>query len=219
MTEDLIGKLREEAAEEAMIYTRPWPVICDLLLQAAEALSAAPVQAVDREIEVAAPLRDILTTISAMDEEYNRDEECDYTKINGFIEDLSEKADAILSLFSGKDGLLRHTCGDEGPVALAATEDLPSAAAADRARLDFLDACNRRLNERYGTNYGWKLILNHNVTRLMLNDHQMSVDLHDSEGGNRKLPSCRDAIDERMREFALAKAHPPASEKTEGGEG
>lgn len=65
---------------------------------------------------------------------------------------------------------------------------------ADKARLDFLDACNAALNGRYGTNYGWSLVLTHNVTRLMLG-RSMEVDLHDSEGGNTKLASCRNAID------------------------
>lgn len=73
------------------------------------------------------------------------------------------------------------------------------ALAEDRARLDFLDRCNARLNSRYGTSYRWRLILNHNVNRLMLGE-SMEVDLHDSEGGNRGLPSCRAAIDaERLR--------------------
>jgi hypothetical protein len=74
----------------------------------------------------------------------------------------------------------------------------------DAARLDFLDGCNARLNASYGTHYGWKLVLNHNVNRLMLGD--MEVDLHDSEGGNDKLPSCRLAIDEARKRTALARA-------------
>ncbi len=74
----------------------------------------------------------------------------------------------------------------------------------DAARLDFLDGCNARLNASYGTHYGWKLVLNHNVNRLVLGD--MKVDLHDSEGGNDKLPSCRLAIDEARKRTALARA-------------
>lgn len=70
----------------------------------------------------------------------------------------------------------------------------------DKDRLDWLDACNARLNARYGTNYGWSVILSHNVTRLMLG--HMVVDLHDSEGGVAKLPSCRAAIDERRRRLS-----------------
>lgn len=72
----------------------------------------------------------------------------------------------------------------------------PSTAAADTARLDFLDQCNTRLNAYSGTNYQWKLILNHNVSRLMLGN--LEVDLNDAEA--RGLPSCRDAIDAKMRE-------------------
>ncbi|WP_235037758.1 MULTISPECIES: hypothetical protein [unclassified Novosphingobium] len=67
---------------------------------------------------------------------------------------------------------------------------------ADRARLDYLDRCNTALNARYGTAYGWKLIQSHNVNRLMIGD--FDVDLHDSQSHG--LPSCRAAIDERMRE-------------------
>jgi hypothetical protein len=80
----------------------------------------------------------------------------------------------------------------------------------DTARLDFLDECNTRLNAKYGTEYGWRLILNHNVNRLMLGP-RMDVDLHDSEGGNKKLRSCRAAIDERLRDRALTELSEPKS--------
>lgn len=75
---------------------------------------------------------------------------------------------------------------------LQAVEELKK----DKERLDFLDRCNLALNDHYGTNYGWKLILNHNVTRLMSEGGLNMIDLHDSEGSNKKLKSCRDAIDE-----------------------
>lgn len=66
----------------------------------------------------------------------------------------------------------------------------------DTARLDWLDSANARLNAHYGTHYKWRLVLNHNVARLMLGD--MKVDLHDTDANG--LPSCRDAIDEvRLR--------------------
>lgn len=51
---------------------------------------------------------------------------------------------------------------------------------ADKQRLDYLDECNRRLNAKSGTLYGWKLAQSPNVTRLML-DFPNGVDLHDSE--------------------------------------
>lgn len=79
-------------------------------------------------------------------------------------------------------------------------------AKADTRRLDFLDRANARLNGHYGTEYGWKLIMNHNVNRLILG--RDAIDLHDSEGGNKKLRSCRDALDERMREVAALRAAP-----------
>jgi hypothetical protein len=74
----------------------------------------------------------------------------------------------------------------------------------DTARLDFLDEMNRRLNASYGTTYRWKLIVNHNVNRLMLG--QMAVDLNDSEA--RGLPSCREAIDEAMRDIKQRRGCP-----------
>lgn len=74
----------------------------------------------------------------------------------------------------------------------------------DKARLDFLDRCNTALNEHYGTAYRWRLVLNHNVNRLMLGNGD--VDLHDSDGSNTALPSCREAIDAQMRERAAARA-------------
>ncbi len=71
---------------------------------------------------------------------------------------------------------------------------------ADKERLDWLDGMNRALNGRYGTQYGWRLVTNHNVNRLFLG--HMVVDLHDSEGGAAKQPSCRDAIDAHRRSLA-----------------
>ena len=79
-------------------------------------------------------------------------------------------------------------------------------ASADSARLDWLDARNASLNNHYGTNYGWRLILSPNVVRLMRDGHASvsgyltDIDLHDSEGGTRKARSCRDAIDAAMKD-------------------
>jgi hypothetical protein len=76
----------------------------------------------------------------------------------------------------------------------------------DRDRLDFLDACNQRLNASYGTNYRWELILNHNVNRLMLG--HLNVDLNDAKAHG--WPSCRDAIDREMLRVVAARALSPA---------
>ncbi len=73
---------------------------------------------------------------------------------------------------------------------------------ADKARLDFLDEANTRLNAKYGTTYRWKLIMNHNVNRLMIG--HLDVDLNDAEP--HALKSCRDAIDEKMRDVAASHA-------------
>jgi len=73
----------------------------------------------------------------------------------------------------------------------------------DKVRLDYMDECNRRLNAHCGSSYGWKMILSHNVTRLMLESPYgcefAAVDLHDSEGGYRKRKTCREAIDEYLQ--------------------
>lgn len=69
----------------------------------------------------------------------------------------------------------------------------------DRLRLDFLDECNRRLNEKCGSSYGWELILSHNVTRLMMESpfcaERAGVDLHDSQAPAQAKKTCRQAID------------------------
>lgn len=75
--------------------------------------------------------------------------------------------------------------------------------AADKARLDYLDRCNAALNAHYGTAYSWRLFQSHNVNRLMLGNCY-DVDLNDSQPQG--LPSCRDAIDERMRDAGRAAA-------------
>lgn len=70
----------------------------------------------------------------------------------------------------------------------------------DSVRLDFLDECNRRLNQKCGTVYGWEMILSHNVTRLMLESPYVAefagADLNDSAVGKQ---TCREAIDAAMQ--------------------
>lgn len=76
----------------------------------------------------------------------------------------------------------------------------------DKERLDFLDKCNRGLNEYFGTTYKWEFILNHNVTRLMCGQGRagdIDVDLNDANALG--LPSCRDAIDKKMAEVTTPK--------------
>lgn len=85
---------------------------------------------------------------------------------------------------------------------ICAQEDEIDRTKDDTARLDFLDAANRRLNAHYGTNYRWRLIMNPNVNRLMVG--HIEVDLNDAQGGKDALPSCRAAIDERRGQIARA---------------
>ncbi|EDW9825732.1 hypothetical protein GTR05_004961 [Salmonella enterica] len=45
----------------------------------------------------------------------------------------------------------------------------------DTSRLDWLDAQNKRLNEYYGTSYGWKFDANFQRNAMMLNDSNYPV--------------------------------------------
>lgn len=45
----------------------------------------------------------------------------------------------------------------------------------DTKRLDWLDAQNKRLNEYYGTSYGWKFDANFQRNAMMLNDSNYPV--------------------------------------------
>lgn len=76
----------------------------------------------------------------------------------------------------------------------------------DSERLDFLDSLNLRLNARYGSRYSWKMVINHNVNRLMAGD--MKIDLSDAEANG--LPSCRGAIDVEMARIVATDVKPDA---------
>ena len=71
----------------------------------------------------------------------------------------------------------------------------------DKERLDFLEECHTKLNERYGTDYGWEIIINHNVVRMMMENKLRDFDLNDAAGGNAKIKTCRLAIDKKMDEI------------------
>ncbi|WP_407260051.1 hypothetical protein [Klebsiella pneumoniae] len=45
----------------------------------------------------------------------------------------------------------------------------------DTKRLNWLDAQNKRLNEYYGTSYGWKFDANFQRNAMMLNDSNYPV--------------------------------------------
>lgn len=100
----------------------------------------------------------------------------------------------------------------ERDAALVAVEALKARVAEleqDRARLDFLDRANNRLNAAYGTQYRWQLIMNHNVNRLA--SGHLVIDLHDMAPNG--VPSCRTAIDEKMREVEALSSLPTAQVK------
>ncbi|MEL7453815.1 MAG: hypothetical protein AAGJ50_10645 [Pseudomonadota bacterium] len=77
---------------------------------------------------------------------------------------------------------------------------------ADKVRLDFLDEANVRLNKQVGTKYGWEIIFNHNVNRLMSGRPQqhMAIDLNGARAHGYK--SCRDAIDVKIKDIEVRRA-------------
>jgi uncharacterized protein (DUF3084 family) len=135
------------------------------------------------------------------------------TTLQSRLEAVKAERDAARELLTGEQQALDRTIDSyqseyrKREAAEARVEELQK----DRDRLDFLDACNQRLNASYGTNYRWELILNHNVNRLMLG--HLNVDLNDAKAHG--WPSCRDAIDREMLRVVAARALSPA--RTEEG--
>lgn len=89
------------------------------------------------------------------------------------IEDLLEHTDPNTSYYSGVwadvPGRLRAAMLQAGnsPVTPDGSEDTK--------RLNWLDTQNKRLNEYYGTAYGWKFDANFQRNAMMLNDSNFPV--------------------------------------------
>lgn len=103
------------------------------------------------------------------------------------------KASYSETLNSEEQWITRAETAERG---LAAAVEERDALKADKERLDFLDRLNIGLNDRYGTSYRWKMVVNHNVNRLYLRDIN-TIDINDAQANG--LQSCREAIDEQMR--------------------
>lgn len=83
------------------------------------------------------------------------------------------------------------------------TQEEYSALLKDKARLDFLEAAHDALNASSGTDYGWEMIINHNVVRFMAGhayprDGYPGIDLYDTKAGFAKMRTCREAIDKHI---------------------
>lgn len=50
----------------------------------------------------------------------------------------------------------------------------------DSERLDFLDRCNRQMNERYGTEYGWRFDWNHNRVCMLSDSNIPAISVRDA---------------------------------------
>ena len=81
------------------------------------------------------------------------------------------------------------------------TEEEYESLKADKKRLDFLEECHTGLNDLFKTDYGWEVIINHNVIRLMKERDIRGIDLNDAKGGNDKIKTCRLALDKKMEEI------------------
>lgn len=103
--------------------------------------------------------------------------------VNALLSASEEAAAALTSLIAERDGLAK---------ALEQAKD-------DTARLDYLDSLNASLNARHGTKYGWAMVVNQNVNRVMFN-FPRGADLSDYNPHG--FRSCRTAIDQRMAETA-----------------
>ena len=119
--------------------------------------------------------------------------------------DTRELVDELRLIGCHANGDARCTCGigQEAADLITALAERIAALDADKARLDFLDKCNAALNARSGTVYGWAMVMNHNVNRLMTERHHLAIDLHDSKAHG--APSCRGAIDAEMRRIEIAR--------------
>jgi hypothetical protein len=158
----------------------------------------------------APPMAEVNALVAELRLAVTRDQYCSGTTIShrtavGLLDLLAHQAARLEEVTRDRDSWRRVAERLETEkAALTAAGAEKERLRADKARLDFLDECNAALNGRYGTSYGWTLVLSHNVTRLMLG-RWMEVDLHDSEGSNARLPSCRDAIDRESNRLGIAR--------------
>ena len=83
---------------------------------------------------------------------------------------LQGKAEPACTCPSG-DGYLRWPCSVHPSEPVSQREELQD----DTRRLDWLDTQNKRLNDYYGTTYGWKFDANFQRNAMMLNDSNYPV--------------------------------------------
>lgn len=104
--------------------------------------------------------------------------------LHGSVTDLAllpVTAQSVMNKLSAPAVQAEQLSGNTEPVSHPYT--LPD----DKQRLDWLDAQNKRLNEYYGTAYGWKFDANFQRNAMILND------------SNYPVMNVRQAIDEAMR--------------------
>lgn len=84
----------------------------------------------------------------------------------GIAESLGEAEEALIEVVNRRAAMLQGADGNS-PVIQDGSEDTK--------RLDWLEAQNKRLNEYYGTTYGWKFDANFQRNAMMLNDSNYPV--------------------------------------------
>ena len=84
----------------------------------------------------------------------------------GILDCLSDAEEALIEVVNRCAAMLQAVDGNS-PVIPDGSEDTK--------RLNWLDAQNKRLNEYYGTSYGWKFDANFQRNAMMLNDSNYPV--------------------------------------------
>lgn len=186
LTENEFSFLKENAGENAEFVTlyrhaQPAPVVPDDVRQALCKMDDEIIAELDAEESArrAAMLNGEMKTIeptptAALDDLLSM--------AASAIEDLLEHTDPNTSYYSGVwadvPGKLRAAMLQADPVTTAnklGNSPVIPDGSEDTKRLNWLDAQNKRLNEYYGTSYGWKFDANFQRNAMMLNDSNYPV--------------------------------------------
>ncbi len=145
-------------------------------------------------------------------------------KPNGWEQDFDKRFEELVEEEYNPDWIIKHEpkwiYADRkqkvkafiSQAILSAEEEAREKFGKDTERLDFLDKLNKGLNDHYGTNYGWEMVINHNVNRIFsgsVND----LDLNDATANGYK--SCREAIDKAKKSLSLPDQEQLSNSKTE----
>lgn len=117
---------------------------------------------------------------------------CDSAYVNGLqagfsMGQMNQEEEYAQTVELYRKGIREYRAACRAAMLSAEAVSQPYTLPEDTKRLDWLDAQNKRLNEFYGTSYGWKFDANFQRNAMMLNDN------------NYPVMNVRQAIDEAMR--------------------